>query len=587
MQHHVRFCWKWFLVALLLVGGPLARAQAPAWQSALAIGNDAQVTGIATAANGDVYLAGYFNSTASFGNIVLTNLGGADTFVAKWSTAQNAFVWAQQAGGSTTSGAFTTALAASGTSLYLAGQADGTPSFGSFSVPAASAGSKTLYVVKLTDAGTSASFAWLQSASSSFGSEVKALAVSGTSIYATGYFDTAASFGSTTLLTTNNGSPPPGGGVSSPLVDTFLAKLADAGSSAAWVGALRVGGMQNERPVALVASGPYVYLAGNSTSFPFTFDGSPPGAADGGALFVAKLTDASPMGAFTWVQRINGTGRNITTNTQVGLDELTTLAVAGSSLYVTGAFRNPQIDVGGVVLNNNSTVPNANDLFLAKLTDLGAACSFNWVQGLGSSPGGKISRALTIRGSDVYLAGTFNGTAAFGTTSLVSAGYEDIFVAKFTDTGLAAPVAWAQQAGGPGNDFPLALALVGPRLHVAGTYQFPSASFGGISLALTPPFMANGGYWATLPETSALATTPANAVGEAGIFPNPASTRATLRLPPTAAARTVQVLDMLGRPWRSQLVPPHTATATLDLAGLAPGLYVVRCGNVATQLVIR
>ena len=589
LTHHLTRGRHWLLAGLLLAGR--AQAQTPTWQSALAIGDDAQVTAMTTDAAGNVYLAGYFNHTASFGSLVLTNTGGADTFVAKWNTAQNAFAWAQQAGGSTTSGAFTTALAVSGSSVYVAGRADGTPSFGSFTVPTNGTGYSAVYVAKLSDAGTSASFTWLQASSGPGSNYATALASTGTSIYVTGYFDASISFGNTTLVNTPPGVTPPvggtpGGGGSLP-VDTFLAKLVDAGSSAVFTGALRVGGVRNERPVALATSGTSVYLASNSDSVPATFDGSPAGAVNGGQMLVAKLIDASPMGAFTWVQRIDGLGQNLTTSLQYGVDVLTALAVAGNNLYVTGAFLNPQIDVGGVVLTNNSTTPNTYDLFLTKLTDTGTTGRFDWVQGLpSSSPGSKISRAVAVRGADLYLAGTFTGTATFGTTSLVSAGYTDIFVAKLTDTGTAASVGWAQQAGGPQNDFALALAVAGPRIHVGGTYQFPAASFGNTNLALTSPSATSGGYWATLSETSTLATTTTNPPSETSLFPNPAATYTTLRLPAVTEARPVQVLDALGRPVRRQLLPARTAATALDLSGLAPGVYLVRCGAMMARLLV-
>ena len=52
----------------------------------------------------------------------------------------------------------------------------------------------------------------------------------------------------------------------------------------------------------------------------------------------------------------------------------------------------------------------------------------------------------------------------------------------------------------------------------------------------------------------------------------------------SAATRPVQLFDALGREVRHQLLPARTRAATLDVAGLAPGLYVVRCGPAASRL---
>jgi hypothetical protein len=81
-----------------------------------------------------------------------------------------------------------------------------------------------------------------------------------------------------------------------------------------------------------------------------------------------------------------------------------------------------------------------------------------------------------------------------------------------------------------------------------------------------------------------LATTPAHATPAWTLAPNPAPGAATLR--GAAAAAPVQVLDALGRP---VLHTTTDATGTARLAppaGLAPGLYVVRCGGQLRRLVV-
>lgn len=77
------------------------------------------------------------------------------------------------------------------------------------------------------------------------------------------------------------------------------------------------------------------------------------------------------------------------------------------------------------------------------------------------------------------------------------------------------------------------------------------------------------------------ATRPAAAAGQLTLWPNPASGAATLMLVGAAGrpAATAQVLDGLGRVVRlAQLLAwaGATATAVLNVAGLAVGVYVVR-----------
>ena len=104
--------------------------------------------------------------------------------------------------------------------------------------------------------------------------------------------------------------------------------------------------------------------------------------------------------------------------------------------------------------------------------------------------------------------------------------------------------------------------------------------------------MLPGGYL----EAGFLATTglvlalPAEAPAEAAglqVYPNPARGTATVRLPAASgasargAARTIALLDALGRvTWQAKL-PADQTEAALDLRGLVPGLYVVRVTGAA------
>jgi hypothetical protein len=60
-----------FLNVLLLVAGPKALAQAPAWQTAMGFVGYGAVRAMATSPNGDVYLVGDFANTAALVPMVL------------------------------------------------------------------------------------------------------------------------------------------------------------------------------------------------------------------------------------------------------------------------------------------------------------------------------------------------------------------------------------------------------------------------------------------------------------------------------------------------------------------------------------
>jgi hypothetical protein len=211
------------LLALLLLALCLpAGAQVPAWQSARAVAvattavtsDYSMVTATAVDAAGNVYLAGTFSNTVVVvGNTTLTSLGQRDVFVAKFNPASNEFVSAQRAGGTETDEAsalalsgtgydLAAALAVSGTSVYVSGSfSSPTAAFGPVTLTNAGArGSTDAFVAKLTDAGATGGFVWAQRAGGTSPDGGTALAVSGTSVYVSGYFSSpAAEFGTTTL----------------------------------------------------------------------------------------------------------------------------------------------------------------------------------------------------------------------------------------------------------------------------------------------------------------------------------------------------------------------------------------------------
>ena len=93
--------------------------------------------------------------------------------------------------------------------MYVAGSfGSRTADFGATTLFNAADGPPDVFVAKLTDAGTTSSFAWAQRAGSTDYDQVNALVVSGTSVYVAGSFSSAtASFGATALTNSNPGTP--------------------------------------------------------------------------------------------------------------------------------------------------------------------------------------------------------------------------------------------------------------------------------------------------------------------------------------------------------------------------------------------
>lgn len=548
----------WLLVVFLVLASHRGQAQAPSWQSAVAFSqastSASQVQATAVDANGDVYLAGGFIGTASFGAIALTSAGNRDVFVAKWSPASNTFAWAVQAGGLESERAM--ALVVNGPSVYIAGAFESTATFGATTL--VSAGQSDAFVAKLTDAGRSASFTWAVQAGGPDVDRATGVAVSGANVYLTGYYYGAtARFGATTLANAGRSA------------DAFVAKITDAGPTGGFTWVQPMGGTDFDLASAVAVRGTSVYVAGTTVSptarfGPLTF----PTAGQSDA-FVTKLTDAGPTGSFAWVQPISGPG----------YEQADALAVGGTAVYVTGSTSSATPAFGPLALTSASP---GSTVFVAKLADSGGTGRFAWAQLAGSATAA-LAQGMAVQGTDVYVCGHFYGTATFGGSTLTSATagartmLADLFVAKLTDAGPTGRFVWGQRAGGPNNAEATAIAADGANVYVGGTV-YPPTSFGGLLIA--QPAGNYVGVLAVLADNTALATAAAVPLWGVSLAPNPAHAPATVRVPPVAGAAQVGVTlrDGLGRvvyqdTWA---LPPAGLSHELPVAGIPGGVYLLQ-----------
>jgi hypothetical protein len=536
----------------------------PAWQTAMSVGPTVggnagtTVEAMTTDGAGNVYVAGRLYSSGRFSTITLNSVGAADVFVAKWSPSANRFLWAMRAGGTADDAA--TAIAVSGNSVYLAGSLESsTATFGSTTLT--NAGYTDVFIAKLTDAGSSASFSWVKHGAGAGYERPAALAVSGANVYLVGQASAGFTLSGTPMSSTGGGG-----------VDLFVAKLVDTGpsGSVAWI--VGAGGTNNDYVQGVAVNGNQVYIAGHFTGTAVLGSFSLLNASNQTYIsdtFVAKLVDAGSSASFVWAQ---SAGSNSD-------DGATAIAVSGTSVYIAGSYAgNPSF--------GTTTLPNAgyDDIFIAKLTDTGTAGSFDWAKTAGGGLSERVT-AIAARGSAVYVAGNyFSYTASFGSSMLLNAytspggNSYDIFVTKLLDAGSTASYAWAQRAGGVDHDEAFALALAGNTIYVAGRATgagaFPPLSFPSVQ-------GQDGAFLASMIETQATATKSGSDDAGFTLYPNPAHHAAHFVLPAAWAATTegvVVVLNTMGQAVRQQRLSssPAGTPLKLDLAGLAPGLYLVR-----------
>jgi len=162
-------------------------------------------------------------------------------------------------------------------------------------------------------------------------------------------------------------------------------------------------------------SGANVYVAGEFQGPTASFGGTTLTNATADNLyydvFVAKLADAGPSGAFAWARRAGGPGD----------DYANALAARGADVYVAGSFAGNVLGTAAATFGGTTfTTAGLIDPYVAKLADAGPSGAFAWATRAGG-PGYDYATALALGGAGVYVAGDFaSPTAAFGSLALAN-----------------------------------------------------------------------------------------------------------------------------------------------------------------------
>ncbi len=512
-------------LALALGTGPVALAQAPAWQAALTgslnqRSGSGEITATAVDASGNVFVTGYFKGEVAFGSTVLANRGFTDVFVAKYLPGTNAWAWVVSAGG--TSGDTGRGIAVRGSSVYVTGNiqndlADtkgvrfGNTSGSANTVvrPGASATvSEDIFLAKYTDNGSTATLNWTQAAGGTSYDYGEAVAVSASGVYLTGEISNTAADGNSVRF---GGTAVQAGIGTGAYYDLVVAKYTDNGSSASFGWSQVGGGTSNDYGSDIAVNGNRVYVTGSivntladGNAVRFGGTGTTAGTAvQRGAsvgtnndLVLAAYTDNGPTAALSWTEVGGGFSK----------DQGTGLAVSGTSVYVTGTILNSNADVSvvrfggsgttaGTVAQPGASTDDGYDIVLAKYTDNISSATLRWVQVAGGS-GTDEGHDVAVSGTSVYVSAIiandvadgnavrFGGTGATpGTVAVPGVGTPDsgdLVVAKYTDNGGTATVRWTTVGGGTDYDYGYSnsLAVSGTNLYVGGGLKSARAVFG-------------------------------------------------------------------------------------------------------------
>jgi hypothetical protein len=526
---------------------------------------------------GNTIVVGSFAGTVTLGATTLTSLpapgpvttGPTEDIFVGWLNAQGQWTRAVQAGSNGTDRATAVALDAAGNVVVAGTVAGTTATFGSFSLPDLNQGqglyNDDIVVARLSPAGV-----WTQAVRSDGdggGEPAAANAVvvdgNGNVVVAGNFSDRNLRFGSITLT--------------KPYISSRKGVVAWLSAAGQWTRAVPVGSDVGAIPQCLaLASNGEVVVAGNfqnTQAFGATTLGSYNGST---SLFVGRLSTAG-----LWTQAV-AAGSSVSSYP-------TSMCLAPSGeIVVAGSFNGQQTSFGPFTLHNvNATFPsNINsDIYVARLSPAGT-----WTQAVaaGSSEYDYVSALALAPSGDAVVAGSFNGlTLGLGSFALANGAgppptygsrSADVFVARLSGAGT-----WVQalRGGGPEEEGVRGMAWDGQGgLTLVGDAS-GSTVFGPFALSRgTRSYVA---HLAGL-VTSAKAGSPAEAIS---LAPNPARQQAQLTwATPAPTARTLGVFDGLGRLVREQPVPAQATTASLNVRGLVPGLYLVRCGTAVSRLVV-
>jgi hypothetical protein len=349
-----------------------------------------EALGLAVDANGDVFVTGVFSGTISFGapTALLTSAGLSDVFVAKFS-ALGAPLWSRRFGDALDQAGRAIAVDPSG-DIIVTGDFAGSIDFDGG--PLASVELKDGFIAKLTSAGD---HVWSMQFGNTGDDSALGVACSATGhVHVTGTFDEAIDFG---------GPPLTDGGDN----DTFVVKL-DSGGGHVWSKAF--GGLldQGGASIAVDASGNVILSGAYEGSI--NFGGGVLPSFGGVDIFVAKLSAA---GVHLWSHGFGGASEDV--GHTVAVDSAGNVVASGWFSGTVNFGEGPLASLG------------PNEIFLIKFTPAGALL---WSRSFGDAGDQDVRAVTTDSTGHILLAGDVGGTTNFGTGPLISAGQDDLLIAK-------------------------------------------------------------------------------------------------------------------------------------------------------------
>ncbi|MGD0711061.1 MAG: T9SS type A sorting domain-containing protein [Bacteroidales bacterium] len=372
----------------------------------------------------------------------------------------------------------------------------------------------TIVLCLLSFSCVSQNWLWAKSATGTGNDYANSVAVdvSGNTFVSGNFESPSIIFGSTTLINSNTDST----------ADIFLEKL-DASGSVLW--AKSFGGTKNDETYSVTTddSG-NVYLAGFFYSNTLKFDTTTLINTDTNYcdLFLVKLnasgnvlwaksatgndndevysvaadtagnvciagcfySDTLIFGSDTlansglfdiFIAKYDGNGNLLLAKSAggTGYDGASAIALDGSgNAYLAGWFESPTLIFGSVTLTN----AGYEDIFLVKYDTGGNVV---WAKSAGGTDDDNANSLALDPSGNIYMIGDFySSTLNFGSTTLTNTGGDNLFIAKYDNSG---NVQWAKSAQGNADGKSVIVGTSG-NIYMAGDFGSPTLSFGTITL---------------------------------------------------------------------------------------------------------
>jgi hypothetical protein len=352
-------------------------------------------TSVATDANGNCYVTGYFSSSSITFGSSLTNAGDEDIFLVKYDANGNV-LWARSAGGTSGERSYNVATDASGNVFVTGYFHSSTISFGSDTLK--NTGLDDIFVVKYDANGN---VLWARSAGGTDKDFSKSVATDANgNCYVTGpFWSPSIAFGSDTLR--NAGYS-----------DIFLVKY-DANGNVLWAKS-GAGFFSSESNCLTTDPNGNCFVTGEFDTY-ITFGEyslGHPGIGTG--MFLVKY---DPNGNVLWAKTADG-----------GIDDQASSVAtdASGNVFVTGSFLS--ISFGSYHLTN----AGGYDIFLVKYDAHGNVL---WAKSAGGDGDDRGVSVATDASGNVFVTGYFHSsTISFGSDTLTNQGYNDMFLAKLSNT---------------------------------------------------------------------------------------------------------------------------------------------------------